>query len=139
MSRRPPDEQLLHDRVIRAIHQKLSAAGRICHTNPGQIRMNAVSGYYPDVLAMLVHERDDIVEAIYEVETWSTVEEHHAEHQWAALGGLGLIFYLVVPSDVLDDAYRLAADLEIRDVKVVGFTEIDDGVILFDQEIIPPL
>ncbi len=68
MARRPPDEQALHDRVIHAIFELLSNAGRIAQTNPGPLRMISISGYYPDVLAALVHERTDIVQAIYEVE-----------------------------------------------------------------------
>lgn len=138
MARRLPDEQALHDRVIHAIFEKLSSAGRIAETNPGPLRMISISGYYPDVLAALVHERTDIVQAIYEVETWSTVEEKHAEHQWAAFAGLGVMFFLVVPDDTLDEAGRIVSHLGIE-VKLVGFKETDDGAISFDQKIVPPL
>lgn len=138
VARRPADEQALHDRVISAIFKLLSNAGRIAETNPGPLRMISISGYYPDVLAALVHERTDIVQAIYEVETWSTVEEKHAEHQWVAFAGLGVTFFLVVPDDTLDEAKRIAGDLDI-DAKIVGFKETDDGAITFDHEIIPPL
>lgn len=138
MARRPADEQALHDRVIHAIFKLLSNAGRIVETNPGPLRMISISGYYPDVLAALVHERTDIVQAIYEVETWSTVEEKHAEHQWTAFAGLGVMFFLVVPDDTLDEAKRIVSHLGIE-VQLVGFVEAEDGSITFDQEIIPPL
>lgn len=138
MARRLPDEQALHDRVIHAIFEKLSSAGRIAETNPGPLRMISISGYYPDVLAALVHERTDIVQAIYEVETWSTVEERHAEHQWTAFAGLGVTFFLVVPEDTLVEARRIVGELGIE-VNLVGYVESDDGSITFDQEIIPPL
>ncbi len=138
VARRPADEQALHDRVIHAIFELLSTAGRIVETNPGPLRMISISGYYPDVLAALVHERTDIVQAIYEVETWSTVEEKHAEHQWTAFAGLGVMFFLVVPEDTLDEARRIVRELDIE-VTLVGFTEGEDGSISFNQEIIPPL
>jgi len=138
MARRLPDEQALYDRVIHAIFEKLSSAGRIAETNPGPLRMISISGYYPDVLAALVHERTDIVQAIYEVETWSTVEERHAEHQWTAFAGLGVTFFLVVPEDTLVEARRIVGELGIE-VNLVGYVESDDGSITFDQEIIPPL
>ncbi|MBK9002179.1 MAG: hypothetical protein IPM35_41190 [Myxococcales bacterium] len=138
MARRPSDEQALHDRVIRAIWQQLQDAGRIAETNPGQLRMVSVCGYYPDVMAALVHERTDIVQAIYEVETWSTVEERHAKHQWVAFAGLALPFYLVVPEDCLDEARRIARELDVE-VTLVGFAEREDGSISFDSEIVPPL
>lgn len=138
MARRPAHEQALHDRVIHAIFEQLSNAGRIAQTNPGPLRMVSVCGYYPDVMACLVHERTDIVEAIYEVETWSTVEEKHAEHQWVAFAGLGLMFVLVVPEDSLEEARRIARELEIE-ATLVGFVEGPDGSITFDSEIVPPL
>lgn len=138
MTRRPPDEQQLHDRVISAIFKRLTKAGRIAETNPGKLRMVEISGYYPDVLAVLVHERTDIVQAVYEVETWSSIEETHARHQWSAFATLGVIFFLVVPQDTLDEARRVVLDLDI-DAKLVGYREADDGAIIFDGEIIPPL
>lgn len=138
VARRPADEQALHDRVISAIWEQLQNAGRIAETNPGHLRMISVCGYYPDVLAALVHERTDIVQAIYEIETWSTVEEKHAEHQWTGFASLNLMFFLVVPQDCLDEARRIAQRLEIE-ATLVGFTEREDGSIAFDSEIVPPL
>lgn len=138
MARRPPDEQALHDRVISAIFQQLQDAGRLAETNPGPLRMVSVCGHYPDVMAALVHERTDIVQAIYEVETWSTVEERHAEHQWVAFSSLALPFFLVVPEDCIDDARRIVRELEIE-ATLVGFSEREDGSISFDSEIVPPL
>jgi hypothetical protein len=135
---RPPDEQLLHDRVISAIHAALRKRGRIAQTNPGPLRMMAVDGLYPDLVLTMIHERTDIVEAIYEVETVSTVEEKHAKDEWVPFAGLGLMFYLVVPAERLDHAKRIVGDLGI-DVKLVGYVEGEDGVITFDQEIEPPM
>ncbi len=138
MARRPADEQAIHDRVISAIFDWLTSAGRIAEANPGHLRMVSVSGYYPDVLAGLVHERTDIVQAIDEVETWSTVEERHAEHEWVAFAQLGVMFFLVVPEDTLNEARRIARDLEV-DATLVGYVEASDGGIAFDSEIVPPL
>jgi hypothetical protein len=90
---RPPDEQVLHDRVISAIQQTLRKKGRIAQTNPGPLRMMAVDGLYPDLVLTMVHERTDIVEAIYEVETRSTVEDEHARDEWVPFAGLGLMSF----------------------------------------------
>jgi hypothetical protein len=48
------------------------------------------------------------------------------------------LFFLVVPEDTLGETRRIVGDLGI-DVKLVGYTEGDDRVIIFNAEIIPPL
>lgn len=136
MPQRPPDEQDLHDRVIRAINARLTSAGRIAHTNPGPVRMVAIDGLYPDLILSMVHERADIVEAIYEIETASTVERQHAEAEWVPFSKIGVTFYLVVPADRFEEARCIADNVGIKAV-LVGFEVAGDGVVTFDQDIVP--
>lgn len=136
MPQRPPDEQDLHDRVIRAINTRLTSAGRIAHTNPGPLRMVAIDGLYPDLILSMVHERTDIVEAIYEVETASTVERQHAEAEWIPFSAIGVAFYLVVPADCLEEARRIAGDVGVK-AALVGYTVDAEGTIAFDPDVVP--
>lgn len=57
----PADEAL--DPAERRL-EALEGLPRVAGTNPGQLRMVEVNRYYPDVLAVLVHSRTHVVQAI---------------------------------------------------------------------------
>ncbi len=137
MARRPADEQVLHDRVIQALVRKLSGDGRRACGNPGRKREFSVVGYYPDVLLSLGGEGPPVAWAIYEVETWSSIEETHAERQWAELAALALPFFLVVPDDSVAETRRILGELDIAVAGVIPFSFSPDDTIAFGGKLLP--
>jgi hypothetical protein len=137
VTRRPAEEQQLHDRVIEALRARLSGSGRRAYSNPGRERWHAITGHYPDLLLTIATDPQDVACAIYEVETWSSVEERHAEHQWTAFASLGPPLFLVVPEDCADEARRVARELDV-DAEIVSYRETPRGAIKFSGNLVPP-
>lgn len=97
--KRSPDEQFLHDWVIRQLEHQLSRQYTEVHINPGDEKNHEFAGQYPDVV--LVNYGQVIM--IAEVETAETINTAEVA-QWKELSGHGVKLSLVVPREAQNEA-----------------------------------
>jgi hypothetical protein len=123
-----PDEQSLHDRVVKRLAAQKRARHIATYANPGQERHADVAGLYPDVL--VVDERTraprSILLEVWEVETVESVSESEAANEWLPFARMArecdAEFHLLVPPTSVGDAVRLCALYEV-DCNIWSFRE----------------
>jgi len=128
MARRSRDEQAEHDRAVLLIAQQRFPQ-TTCHvtTNCGT-EQNYGLPYvtcdgarrllYPDIVAVMAPDGE--VVAVGEVETAGTVTEAHSG-QWRRFAQHSEACYLFVPVASVEDAKRLAEDIENLQLRAYSF------------------
>ncbi len=96
---RTPDEQFLHDWVIRSLKAQFGREYQEVHINPGDEKNYELKGHYPDA----VFENYGQVVMVIEVETAETVNEDEAK-QWKEFSKLGAKLSVLVPKELHKNA-----------------------------------
>jgi len=99
---RTPDEQFLHDWVIRQLKQKFESLYTEVHINPGDEENFELNGHFPDVVLVNYGQ----VVQIAEVETRETLNPEEVD-EWKRLSELGVKLSLVVPKELQNEARDL--------------------------------
>ena len=124
---RPVREQLEHDRVIRLLQAKYKRKFEVA-INPGNEQTASVGGpspWYPD-LVLQTADKNKKLAGVVEVETAESVNNLEAMSQWATFSRQRVPFHLYVPSQCVDSARRLCADLQIPTAEIWAYTAIGD-------------
>ncbi len=116
----------LHDRVVRAIQNKLNQRDYDVYINPGQEKNAGINGNYPDVI--MTEKGKTTVKFILEVEVAASVSQEEAERQWKKYSTeINATFYLVVPQSSLNKAKELCQSNNIK-ARFATFADIGNAI-----------
>lgn len=116
----------LHDRVVRAIQNKLNQRDYDVYINPGQEKNAGINGNYPDVI--MTEKGKTTVKFILEVEVAASVSQEEAERQWKKYAQeINATFYLVVPQNLLTKAKQLCQNNNLS-VRFATFEERNGNI-----------
>jgi hypothetical protein len=125
---RPVREQLEHDRVIRLLQAKYKRKFEVA-INPGNEQNASVlvgtSPWFPD-LVLYTTERGRRLAGTVEVETAESVNNLEAMSQWKTFSAQRAPFHLYVPVSSVDNARRMAADLQIAVAEIWAYSALGD-------------